>query len=217
MTYALPPEEMTYSVRPALWRRGQHWCLRGSRLTGDQVVFDLASVCDVALIQMHFGGIRSICLMLSDGQATAHIRFTTSRAPSVAGSTGDSEQQAYLALISEIGTRLSIAQPDLTYRMDIGRRARWLRFLLGLVVLLVGICLTGVAFLAYVDHWGSLLASLPFLVGVKLLGGVLMYRYWPTRRVEAFAIATLPYILWTMGGPRPDGIPHAPSTPTESP
>jgi hypothetical protein len=207
MTCAAPPEELTYTVRPALLRRGQEWRLRANQLSGPQGSLDLATVREAALIQMRIAGVRIIRLDLVGPQTSARIQLTTSVAPRPV----DAAQQSYLTLISEIGTRLSVAVPELTYRMEASRRVRLMTFVLGALVVLGGIGLTGLAFLTYVDHWPSLLASLPLLVVMKLFGAVLMYRSWPLRRSETFAIATLPFILWTMGGPRPEIIPPDPT------
>ncbi|MGI3167466.1 hypothetical protein ACRARE_22410 [Pseudooceanicola sp. 200-1SW] len=198
------PQEQTYEFRPALLRRPQSWTLRGDRLTGPGGSVALRSVQHVALVQMRSGGTRVMRFDLETGNQVARLQITTS----ARRRRDDPEQAAFLALLSELSARLGALHPRLTYRMEDSGRARLAFFLIGAAALMVGIALTLLLGVAFLHQPRIFLMALPALLILKIAGAVTACRFWPFRTPEEFPIATLPFILWTLGGPRPETLPE---------
>ncbi|QPM89031.1 hypothetical protein [Pseudooceanicola algae] len=204
-----PAPELTYSFRPALTRKTQKWVLSKNALTGPGVSLDLSRVREAALIQIHTGDHRLIRFILASGRERVKLQI----ALNASNATPDADQRQFLSLVSETATHLSHRLPDLTYRMEEMGRTRMILFMIGLCILCLGLGLTGAAVLNLHDHILRLVLTLPFLAMTKILGAVVIWRNWPLRQPDEFPIATLPFLLWTMGGPRPEGISPDQTTP----
>ena len=201
---ATPPEDQTHVFRPAKLRRTQSWTLRGDRLTGPGGSVALRSVQHLTLVQMRSGGMRMMRFDLETGSQIARLQITTS----ARRRHEDPDHAAFLALLSEISERLAEVRPGLTYRMEETGRARLAFFLIGAAALLVGVALTLLLGVAFQHQPRFFLMALPGLLAIKVAGAVAAWRFWPFRQPEEYPIATLPFILWTLGGPRPARLPE---------
>ncbi|NIZ10983.1 hypothetical protein [Pseudooceanicola sp. HF7] len=179
-------------------------------LSGPGTEIDLTRIDGAELVQMRRGRRRLLRFTLHT--PTRQIRQTVVLSPRAGGPEED--QQQFLAMLSALAVRLSELRPTLTYQMEETGRRRLVLFLIGLGVLTIGLALTGAAFLSLLDRIVLLLAALPFLAATKVCGAVLIWKFWPFRQPDALPIASLPYILWTMGGPRPLGLPADQTRPT---
>ncbi|MBT9385598.1 hypothetical protein KM176_17130 [Pseudooceanicola sp. CBS1P-1] len=162
----------------------------------------MSDVTRVQLIQMRGARMRMLRFGLQSGAERRNVQILC---PSRRG-VPDTNLQIFLSLVSESAARLAELSPELTYRMEESGPKRSALFALGLVGLTVGLILTGLAFLTLYDDLWRLLLSLPGLAALKFGSALLIHRFWPFRQPEAFPIGTLPFILWTMGGPKPRGL-----------
>ncbi|MBY5971916.1 hypothetical protein KUV28_06145 [Ferrimonas balearica] len=195
--------------RPAKLRRRQRWSLRGDRLTGPGGSVALRSVQHLTLVQMRSGGMRMMRVDLETGSQIARLQITTS----ARRRREDPDHAAFLALLSEVSERLAEVRPGLTYRMEETGRARLAFFLIGAAALLVGMALTLLLGVAFQHQPRFFLMALPGLLAIKVTGAVAAWRFWPFRHPEEYPIATLPFILWTLGGPRPARLPEGQDLP----
>lgn len=201
---AAPLKDRTFTFRPAARRRPQRWSLQGDRLTGPGGSIILHSIRRTRLVQLRSGSTRLMRFDMETGAQVARVEIsTTARTRS-----GDADQQAYLDLLSTIAQRLAELKPGLTYRMEETGRARIAVFMLGAAALVTGIALMLVLSLGLHSFRNEVLMAMPVLLGMVVAGAVVSCRFWPFRRPDEFPIATLPFILWTMGGPRPATLPE---------
>lgn len=205
---AAPREDQSFTFRPAKLRRPQTWSFKADRLTGPGGTVALRSVQRASLTQMRSGATRTMRFDLETANQVARIHISTTARRRDA----DTDLSEYLALISLVSTRLGQVRPGMTYQMEDTGRARLAIFMIGAALLLVGLLLCLLAGIAFQDQARRFLTLLPALVLMMLTGGLVACRFWPFRRPEEYPLATLPFVLWTMGGPRPEGLPETPLT-----
>lgn len=202
-SHAAPRQDQSFTFRPAKLRRPQTWTFKADRLTGPGGTVALPSVQRATLMQMRSGSTRMMRFDLETANQIARIQISsTARRLDT-----DPDLAEYLRLLSMVSNRLGHVRPGMTYHMEDTRRARLALFLIGAALVLVGVLLLPLVAYASIDEQVSHYAMLPALIVMIVAGALVSCRFWPFRKPEEFPIATLPFVLWTMGGPRPEGLP----------
>lgn len=203
-THAAPRKDQSFTFRPAKLRRPQTWTFKADRLTGPGGTVALPSVQRAALMQMRSGGTRLMRFDLETANQIARIQIsTTSRRLDA-----DPDLAEFLALLSAVAHRLGHVRPGMSYQMEDTGRAPLALFMIGAAMALVGLLLTALAGFAFLDALTRFYTILPALLLMILAGVVIACRFWPFSRPDEYPIASLPFVLWTMGGPRPEGVPE---------